>query len=69
MAIAKKKTIDETPHFVLEEHSTRGRVIRRVLRCEKCHKEKPFAGMVPTIKHKCCNREYLWPRDEETTES
>ena len=63
MPVAKRKTVEETPHFTLFEDKTRGTVLRRVLRCNTCNKEKTFHGPVRTVRHKCCNWEYYWSAD------
>lgn len=58
MATAKRTTKDETDHFILSEDRVGGRVMRYVVRCKKCNKEKIVAGGVKHLKHVCCHREY-----------
>ena len=58
MTRAKRKIVDQTAHFALSEDRVGTHVLRFILKCMKCNKEKTFPGGAPHIKHKCCNREY-----------
>jgi len=58
MATAKRRTLHESTHFSLSTDKIGKIVVRYVLRCKKCNKERVMAGGVRSIKHKCCSREF-----------
>jgi len=68
MTKSKRKALEDGEHFILEADHMGSHVLRYVLRCKRCNKERTMAGGVKHIKWKCCNREYekdLSPTGEE----
>ena len=58
MTKSKRKVVEETEHFQLSGDHMGKHVLRYVVKCLKCNKEKSLAGGVKHIKWKCCSREY-----------
>ncbi|MBI3893158.1 MAG: hypothetical protein HY303_16690 [Candidatus Wallbacteria bacterium] len=56
MPQATRKKFDENPHFLIEKDVLTGKVIRFVISCKKCKKQKLFAGQPSRIQHLCCDR-------------
>ncbi|TPW09080.1 MAG: hypothetical protein FD129_2316 [bacterium] len=56
MPQASRKKYDENQHFLIEKDGIAGRVVRFIVSCKKCKKQKIFAGQPSMIHHLCCDR-------------
>jgi len=74
MPQASRKKFDENLHFRIDKDVIAGKVVRFVISCKKCKKQKVFPGQPSMVNHLCCKRllafhpaEGKLPEPEETT--
>lgn len=56
MPQASRKKFDENLHFKIEKDVLGGKVVRWIISCKKCKKQKVFPGQPSIVHHLCCDR-------------
>ncbi|MBI4869862.1 MAG: hypothetical protein HY816_23220 [Candidatus Wallbacteria bacterium] len=56
MPQATRKKFDENPHFMIEKDVIAGKVVRFVVTCKKCKKQRLLAGQPARVNITCCDR-------------
>ncbi|MBI4872682.1 MAG: hypothetical protein HY814_14075 [Candidatus Riflebacteria bacterium] len=56
MPQAVRKKFDENSHFLIEKDVIAKKVVRFIVSCKRCKKQKVFAGEPTTVHHLCCDR-------------